>query len=255
MFKKILILLGIVLSFSAFAQEDPRAFVVVGYSASYEVQKEDQKKVVESVLQKLRDIEGVLVDWEVQNQFYTTSPLSGRNVIPHLTFTSDQKAHFTISPMIWIGHQSRLSQALQSLNGRAVSGGQFKAEEIKESSYGLEVIFGFYNKETKDLMPLWRPEVSVNSVATLDLAFEGQQSRLKELMVSYQTRPEYKLNVRHLVQTACVYFTLVDASWLEEGFIPEEQRIPQPSPLSEGKNLMILGVLQEAGELDQFLRR
>ncbi|MBI3018299.1 MAG: hypothetical protein HYY61_00155 [Deltaproteobacteria bacterium] len=268
MFKKIFVVLSLFVSFSFFAQEDPQVFVVVGYGAKYEVQnpefldsedsqkrQEAQEKVIESVLEKLRDIDGVLIDWEVQNQFYASSPLSDRKVVPHFVFISDREAHFTIRPMIWVGQKSRLPQALQSLNGKEVSGGKFKVEEIKDASYGLKVIFGFYNKDKKELEPLWTPKISMNAVSTLDLAFEGQKSSFKELLASYQKRPEYKLNVRQLVQLMCVYFTLVDASWLEEGFIPEEQRIPQPSALPEGKNLIVLGVLQEAGELYQFLRR
>src|SRR3989338_1981378 len=165
MFKKIVFLLGVFLSFSVFAKaQDPHVFVVVGYSARVEVQnpesipseetqkrQEAHKKVVESILQKLRDIEGALLDWEVQNQFYTSSPLSKRNVIPHLAFTSDHEAHFTIHPMIWVGNQSRLPEALQHLDEVEVAGGKFKAEEIKEPPYGLGVIFGFYNQETKNL--------------------------------------------------------------------------------------------------------
>lgn len=248
--------MAIVLGYSVFAKaEDPQVFVLVGYSSTYEIQKEDQKKVVASVLEKLRRIEDVLIDWEVQNQFYTTTSLSARNVIPHFVFTSDHEAHFTIRPMIWAGQKSHLPEALRSLNGKEVTGGKFKAEEIKDTSYGLEVIFGFYNKDTKDLEPLWTPEVSTNTASTLDLAFEGQKSSLKEMLTFYQKRPEYKLNVRHLVQMMCVYFALVDESWLNEKFIPEEQRLPQPSNLSKGKILMILGILQEAGELDQFLKR
>jgi len=269
MFKKIVLFSGIFLSLSVFAQEeDPRVFVVMGYSAMVKVQnpesiaseefqkrQEAQKRVGERILEKLRDIEGVLTDWEVQNQFYTSSPLSQhRNVIPYVSFTSEKELHFTIRPMIWVGHKSRLAEALQSLNGREVSGGKFKVEEIKEVSYGLEVIFGFYNKDTKELVPLWTPEIVMNKEETLDLAFEEQKKSLKGILTSYQERPEAKLEVRHLVQTTSIYFTEVDASWLEEGFIPEEERFPQASP-SQEKIMMILGLLQEAGELGQFLNR
>ncbi|HBQ21069.1 MAG: hypothetical protein A2Z91_09470 [Deltaproteobacteria bacterium GWA2_38_16] len=251
-----------------YAQDEARvleqpAYVVVGYGGTFEAQNplmvepdkqaEVQNQLIEGMKKRLLEANAVLLEWQVKTSFHPTAISNQGKVIPDLYFPSEKEARFLMVPMVFEGTQGNLKEALEFLNQKQLPQGHFKAEEVKEVRYSLESSYGFYNKEQKDMDPFMSTIVTKEKgFADLSVALNDKDKTLDSLVRFYKGNNEYEIQGRHLLRYVAVYFSFVDPSWIQEGYIPQSQILGQALP--DGRQMMLIGLIQDAKELEEFLK-
>lgn len=268
MIKKIFFIFSIFFaSIGAFAQNSlsqDSIFVVVGYRAFFEAQdpaglspdtekqKEAVSKIETEIRKRLQEVQSFLMKWQSENGF-VLGPLSPEGkVMAHVIFKTPTQMHFSISPAVFSGSKEKVSAAIEQLSNKEVAGGHFKIEEIKNSTYILETAFGFYQKDEEDHFHPYEV-LTIKKMApftSLILGMKDKEKKNNDIISLFKQSQEFQHPAnanRHLVKSICVYFGMVDSTWLTQEFIPYDM-IEATLPAPDGKFQVMIGVTEEVNE-------
>lgn len=268
MFHKSFLIISIFLfSFNLAAQthtaviEDEPVFILVGYRAFFpgenpenvpaEKQKEVRDELIANVQRRISAIQTTLSEWEKNTSYSPFMYLIPEGKIStDLYFKTETQVHMVVTPSVFIGPKSKLSSALK-LNYQEVEGGQFKVEEIKDNTYVLQTLFGFYEKDKKEVQPYW---TSMNKKEIpfpyLPLSIQDKEKTLANIIAIYKASEEYKRPGRHLAKNDCIYLGHMDFSWAKEEFIPGDHYFKGfIQEVGNGRLQMIIGISENIQEL------